>query len=85
LREEDSLIRFGENCLRDELMALREVGLSNFNADAGGQMRLGVRTEAPKSGNDLHPMSDIAGSAREQWADDCSKASRLSQHGFSAV
>lgn len=36
-------------------------GLSNRRAEAGGLLRLGVRTDAPKSGNDLHSMLDIAG------------------------
>jgi hypothetical protein len=42
--------RVGEKHLRAELTTLRERGLSNRRAEASGQMRIGVGTEAPKSG-----------------------------------
>jgi hypothetical protein len=59
--QRDRVSAFGVDDRLQLAPCVSHLGLSNRRAEASGQMRLGVRTEAPKSGNDLHPMSDIAG------------------------
>lgn len=54
----------GESDRSGEAEFLTRAGLSNLRAEGIGQSRPGVRTKAPKSGDDFLPMWDKAGSAR---------------------